>query len=119
LSTIRSLGGVLGIGGLCVALCAALAGVAAAEPLTPIPLDEVRAGMRGHGLSVFSGSTPERFEVEVLGVLRNLQPEESYIVARLSGRNLESTGIIAGMSGSPVFLDGRLAGAVAFSWGFG
>ena len=74
--------------------------------------------MRGYGLSVFKGTTPERFEVEVLGVLENQKPEGSYILARLSGQNLEKSGVIAGMSGSPVYFDGRLAGAVAFSWPF-
>lgn len=83
-----------------------------------IPVEEIRAGMRGHGLSVFKGTTPERFEVEVLGVLENQKPEGSYILARLSGQNLEKSGVIAGMSGSPVYFDGRLAGAVAFSWPF-
>ena len=74
--------------------------------------------MLGHGLSVFKGTTPERFEVEVLGVLENQKPGGSYILARLSGQNLEKSGVIAGMSGSPVYLDGRLAGAVAFAWPF-
>lgn len=82
------------------------------------PLAEVEPGMRGHGLSVFSGLEPERFEVEVLGVWRNLRPGTSYILAELSGRGLEESGVIAGMSGSPVYLDGRLAGAVAFAWPF-
>jgi hypothetical protein len=83
-----------------------------------IPVDEVLPGMRGHGESVFVGTTAERFEVEVLGVLRDVQPGTSYILARLSGRDLERTGVVAGMSGSPVWLDGRLAGAVAFAWPF-
>ncbi len=83
-----------------------------------VPLEEVRPGQRGHGLSVFSGSSPDRFEVEVLGVLRNVRPGASYILARLSGRNLEETGVIQGMSGSPVYLEDRLAGAVAFAWPF-
>ena len=83
-----------------------------------IPVEEIHAGMLGYGLSVFKGTTPERFEVEVLGVLANQKPSGSYILARLSGQNLEKSGVIAGMSGSPVYLDGRLAGAVAFSWPF-
>jgi hypothetical protein len=78
----------------------------------------VRRGQRGYGLSVFSGHQPERFEVEVVGVMRNSSPDNSYILARLTGKGLEKSGVIAGMSGSPVFLDGRLAGAVAFSWPF-
>jgi len=87
-------------------------------PLPTIPLAEVRAGQRGYGLSVFSGADPERFDVEVVGVMRNVSPDTSYILARLTGKDLEKSGVIAGMSGSPVFLDGRLAGAVAFSWPF-
>lgn len=83
-----------------------------------IPVEEIHAGMRGYGLSVFKGTVPERFEVEVLGVLENSKPEGSYILARLAGQNLDKSGVIAGMSGSPVYFDGRLAGAVAFSWPF-
>lgn len=86
--------------------------------LPTIAVDDVRAGQKGYGLSVFSGSQPERFDVEVVGVMRNLRPEMSYILARLTGKDLERSGVIAGMSGSPVFLDGKLAGAVAFSWPF-
>jgi hypothetical protein len=89
-----------------------------ADPLPTIGLDEVKVGQRGYGLSVFAGGQPERFDVEVIGVMRNMSPDMSYILARLSGRGLESSGIAAGMSGSPVFLDGRLAGAVSFGWPF-
>jgi hypothetical protein len=91
---------------------------ASAEVLPTIGLDEVRVGQRGYGLSVFAGGQPERFDVEVIGVMRNISPDMSYILARLSGRGLESSGVAAGMSGSPVFLDGRLAGAVSFGWPF-
>jgi hypothetical protein len=97
------------------------AAVSGAEPdavATSIGVDEIRAGQRGYGESVFVGSEPERFEVEVLGVLRQTAPGTSYILARLTGRELERTGVVAGMSGSPVWIDGRLAGAVAFSWSF-
>ncbi len=87
-------------------------------PLPTIDLDEVKIGQKGYGLSVFSGGEPERFDVEVIGVMRNISPDMSYILARLSGRGLESSGVAAGMSGSPVFLDGRLAGAVSFGWPF-
>ncbi|HYN23214.1 MAG TPA: SpoIVB peptidase S55 domain-containing protein, partial [Thermoanaerobaculia bacterium] len=89
------------------------------EALPIISIDEVKTGQRGYGLSVFSGTEPERFEVEVVGVARNLfGPGLSYILARLTGKGLETSGVASGMSGSPVFLDGRLAGAVAFSWPF-
>lgn len=82
------------------------------------PLESVRPGLTGYGLSVFEGAVPERFEVEVLGVWRNTQPSTSYILARLKGRGLEASGVIAGMSGSPVYVDDRLLGAVSFSWLF-
>ena len=84
-----------------------------------IAIDEVSRGQKGHGLSVFAGSEPELFDVEVLGVLRNTTPELSYILARLTGQDLERSGVIAGMSGSPVYFGDRLAGAVAFSYLFG
>ncbi len=91
----------------------------AAEPPTTISPEELVAGQKGYGLSVFSGTEPERFEVEILGVMRNSRPELTYIMARLTGQDLDRSGIVAGMSGSPVFIDGRLAGAVAFSYLFG
>ena len=104
-------------------LCLALAGAgwaSAAEPTEPpiLPVEEIRAGQTGFGESVFSGSRRERFDVEVLGVLRDLAPGTDYVLARLTGHDLESTGVIAGMSGSPVWIDGKLVGAVAFAWPF-
>jgi len=90
----------------------------AGSALEILPLAEVQVGQRGYGLSVFAGHDPERFEVEVLGVWSQVAPDTSYILARLSGMDLEESGVIAGMSGSPVYLDGRLVGAVAFSWPF-
>lgn len=91
----------------------------AGEALPTISASELMRGQKGYGLSVFAGTEPERFEVEVLGVMRNSRPEMSYILARLTGQDLERSGVAAGMSGSPVYIDGRLAGAVAFSWLFG
>src|SRR5690606_27415630 len=83
-----------------------------------LPVEEVRAGMRGHGETVFAGGQRERFEVEILGVLREMTPGNDAILARLTGHGLEKTGVIAGMSGSPVWIDGKLVGAVAFAWPF-
>ncbi len=74
--------------------------------------------MRGVGRTVFSGSQVEEFQVEILGVLENVGPRQSIILARLSGGPLEKTGVLAGMSGSPVYLEGKLAGAVAYSFPF-
>jgi len=89
-----------------------------AGALPTIALDEIQRGQHGYGLSVFAGTEPERFDVEVIGIMRNVSPNVSYILARLTGKGLEKSGVAGGMSGSPVFLDGRLAGAVAFSWPF-
>jgi hypothetical protein len=94
------------------------AGAAPGRADAIFPLDEVTPGMEGYGLSVFAGLEPERFDVEIIGVWQNLRPGASYILAELSGQGLEESGVIAGMSGSPVYLDGRLAGAVAFAWPF-
>ncbi len=74
--------------------------------------------MRGIGRTVFSGGRVEEFQVEILGVLDNFGPKESLILARLSGGPLEHTGVMEGMSGSPVYLDGKLAGAVAMAFPF-
>ncbi len=83
-----------------------------------LPLEGVRAGMKGYGLTVVRGRDVEKFEVEVVGVVRNPAPGRSVIVVSLSGLGLGESGVVAGMSGSPVYLDGKLAGAVASGWGF-
>ena len=88
-------------------------------PLETVDLETLERGQKGYGLSVFAGTEPERFEVEVLGVWRNSKPELTYLLARLSGQDLERSGVLAGMSGSPVFVDEKLVGAVAFSFAFG
>jgi hypothetical protein len=84
-----------------------------------LPLSEVRPGLKGVGRTVFEGDKVEEFQVEILGVLKNaIAPKHSVILARLSGGPLEKTGVIAGMSGSPVYIDGKLIGAVALSFPF-
>jgi hypothetical protein len=82
------------------------------------PLDKVKAGMKGVGRSVFSGDKIEEFQVEILGVLENVGPRQSIILGRLSGGPLAKTGVMAGMSGSPVYIDGKLLGAVALGFPF-
>ena len=83
------------------------------------PLEDIRPGMKGTAQTVFSGSQTEEFGVEILGVLPGFPaPRQSAIIARLSGPNAEKTGVFAGMSGSPVFIDGKLVGAIAFSFPF-
>ena len=104
--TLLSLMVVLGLGGV----------VLAAVPT--MPFDEVQPGMTGTGRTVFAGTEISTFQVEILGKLPNIGPDQNLILARCSGGPLAETGVLSGMSGSPVFIDGRLIGAVAYSWGF-
>ena len=82
-------------------------------------IEDVHAGMKGYGMTVFQGTKPERFEVEVLGILNGVpNPKQCSVIARLSGPLVDRTGVFAGMSGSPVYIDGKLVGAVAFTFPF-
>lgn len=85
---------------------------------TIMPLAQVKPGMKGKGRSVFEGNRIEEFDADILGVLENYQPKRNMIMARLRGRGLENSGVIEGMSGSPVYIDGRIIGAVAYSFAF-
>jgi hypothetical protein len=89
------------------------------KPETYWQVDDVRAGMKGVGLTVLKGTKREEFQAEVLGVLKNTSPGRDMVLCRLSGMNLDKTGVIAGMSGSPITIDGKLLGAVAYAWSFG
>ena len=83
-----------------------------------IPVDQIHAGMQGVAYTVFQGVKPEPMDFEVLGVLRNVNgPRGNIILIRLHGPKVEYTGVVAGMSGSPVYIDGKLAGALAFRIG--
>jgi hypothetical protein len=86
---------------------------------TPVmPVDQIRPGMSGVGVTVFEGVRREEFRVQILGVLKNLVgPRRDLILARLDGGPLAATGVIQGMSGSPVYIDGRLIGAISYSLG--
>jgi len=104
-----------------VVICFLLLSLAVAQPSKPvdtIPVNEIHAGMHGVAYTVFQGTKPEAMDVEVLGVLKNANgPKGDVILVRLGGAKAEYTGVVAGMSGSPVYLDGKLAGAVAFRIG--
>src|SRR5882724_11838776 len=83
-----------------------------------MPLNQIHEGMRGTAYTVFEGTQPEPMEVEVLGVLRNTNGAKGDIIlVRLHGTKPEYTGVVAGMSGSPVYFDGKLAGALSFRIG--
>ena len=104
----------------CSALILALFFTAAGLPAQSktFPVDELRAGMVGVGRTVFEGDRLDEFKVHIIGVLRNvIGPRRDLVIARLEGGPLANAGVIAGMSGSPVYIDGRLLGAVSYSLG--
>lgn len=97
----------------------AVSAAAVAELRVPtLRPEDLRPGMRGYGLSVFRGTEPERFEVEILGVMPNAFPKQDMILIRMSGAGLEQHKVIAGMSGSPIYVDGKLVGALGYGWAF-
>ena len=83
------------------------------------PLNQVKPGMRAVGYTVFVGKEPKPFNLEILGVLEGFpNPQQSAVLARLVGEEVNHTGVFQGMSGSPVYIDGKLVGAVAFCYLF-
>jgi len=104
-----------------VASVAVGAGVAHALPDAPdtLPLSEVKPGMKGYGLTVFSGTTPEKFDVEVISVLHNFRPSQDLVIIKTPNPRLNITRTVAGMSGSPIYLEGKMIGAYAYGWLFG
>jgi len=94
-------------------------GAASNKEISIFPVSELREGMRGTAKTVFRGSRSEEFNVEILGVIPNwIGPKQDMIVGRLSGANAERTFVFAGMSGSPVYIDGKLVGAISYSFPF-
>jgi SpoIVB peptidase S55 len=102
----------------CLLLSASPLGAMAQESNQILPLEQVHAGMQGYAYTIFSGDQVEKFDLEVLGVMPNfLGPKQSIILIELKGPKVEHTGVVAGMSGSPVYLDGKLAGALSLKLG--
>ena len=87
-----------------------------AGALDTIPVDEIKPGMKGTGYSVFKGAEPEPFVVEVVGVVKKWRSDRDLILAEISGQGLEVSGVVAGMSGSPIYMDGKLGGALGYGW---
>jgi hypothetical protein len=109
---------VLSLAALCCLLSSAAVAAQNSKTFETIPVDQIHAGMRGLAYTVFQGVKPEPMEVEVLGVMKNVNgPKGDVILVRLHGTKVEYTGVVAGMSGSPVYFDGKLAGALAFRIG--
>ena len=102
--------------GLSLLVAATVAAVG--QPVEFYPLERVQPGQKGFAKTVFEGTDVETFGVEILGVLRNTGPKRHIILARLGGERIDRTGVFAGMSGSPVYLDGKLVGAIAYSFPF-
>ncbi|MDQ6799273.1 MAG: hypothetical protein M3041_00385 [Acidobacteriota bacterium] len=92
--------------------------IAASAAAETMPLSQIQKGMRGYGVTVFQGNRLEKFDVEILGVLRNIGPGQNLILARVDSPMVQRAGVIAGMSGSPVYIDGKVIGALAYSWQF-
>jgi hypothetical protein len=82
-----------------------------------LPLEQIKAGMTGKGKTVFEENKIEEFDVEILDVLYNIAPKRNIILAKLKGEIFDKAGVIQGMSGSPVYVSGKLIGAVAYSIG--
>lgn len=83
-----------------------------------LTMDEIKPGMKGYGLTVFKGIKIEKFEVEIIATLKNIRPRTGLILARLKSDVTDKAGVIAGMSGSPIYINNKLIGALAFSWAF-
>src|SRR3989441_1377114 len=108
---------------VCALLGAAALGVAgdaapSGSPVVLMPIEELRPGMQGTARTVFEGNNVEEFKVEILGILKSgIGPQQDLIIARLRGDKVEYTGVVSGMSGSPVYVDGKLVGAVSYRLG--
>jgi hypothetical protein len=113
--TVRRVAIVLGLGWISATLAAS-----AGEPDAKMYWDvkDLRPGMKGVGQTVMVGTKLEEFGAEVLGVMKDVSPGRDMVLCRLTGCNLEHAGIIQGMSGSPIYIEGKLVGAVAFAWEF-
>jgi hypothetical protein len=96
-----------------VAVC-----ISADSPSPFFSVRDIKAGLHGIGKTVFNGDKIDEFQVEILGTLENIGPKQDLILARLSGGPLDHTGVMQGMSGSPVYIDGKLVGAVAMAFPF-
>jgi hypothetical protein len=109
---------VLALFAFTAALCLEPHVVAAQESRETLPLSQVQPGMQGYAYTIFAGDQVEKFDLEVIGVLDNfLGPKQSIILVQLKGPKVEHTGVVAGMSGSPVYLEGKLAGALSLKLG--
>src|SRR5438874_13575072 len=87
--------------------------VAAAAAAETMPLSQIQKGMRGYGETVFEGNRLEKFDVEILGVLRNIGPGPNLILAKFDSPMVRRAGVTAGMRGSSAYVDGKVSGALS------
>jgi hypothetical protein len=118
LSSFLALAAVGLLASLPLGLKPAQAGSATSRPDT-MPVSQIHRGMKGYGLTVFEGTRPERFDVEVIDVLKNFRPRQDLILIKTKHPRLEVAKVVAGMSGSPIYLDNKMIGAYAYGWSFG
>ena len=104
--------------GMCAAAAALFVTSATAAPPDIYPLSSVRRGQVGYGMTTFQGTTPERFEFEVIGVQKNFLPMQDIILVKSSDPKLAVSGFWRGMSGSPLYIDGKLVCAFSYGWAF-
>src|SRR5215471_19606187 len=117
-STMRAVSNALLVFGLALS-ASAQAVRSPIQPTQTLPAEQVVAGMKGYGFSdLGDGKGIQQFDVEILGLLKRYAPRQDLILARVSGAGLENAGIIAGMSGSPIYIEGKLVGALAYGWPF-
>ncbi len=103
---------------ICTVLSLANDRAAAETPVETMPVDQIRPGQTGYGLTVFSGFKIERFKVRVIAVMKNFLPKQDIILMKIDHPRLRQTNVVGGMSGSPIFIDGKLVGALAYGWRF-
>ncbi len=89
------------------------------DPPDVLPLSEVKPGMKGYGMTVFSGTEPEKFDVEIISTLHNFRPNQDLVLIKTPHPRLNITRTVAGMSGSPIYLNGKMIGAYAYGWLYG
>ncbi len=99
-------------------LCIGLLAPVKANAVETLPISKIRPGMKGYGLTVFRGSKPERFPIEVIDILHNFRPDQDLILIRTPHPILERASSVAGMSGSPIYIQDKLVGAYAYGWPF-
>jgi len=87
-----------------------------AEAIMQIP--DIKPGMKGYAVTVFSGQQSERFEIEVVDTIKNYLPKQDAVLFRSTDPRLEHSGIVGGMSGSPIYIEGKLVGALSYGWRF-